>query len=59
MNTFLKGRVPVEANETGWMVGARQGGKRAARLENGTQKAMDVGVHGVAETALLVPRNGY
>ena len=59
MSTFLKGRVPVESNETGWMVGARQGGKSAARLENGAQKAMDVGVQNAAETALIVPRKGY
>ena len=34
MNTFLKGRVPVDSNETGWMVGGTTRRKSAARLEN-------------------------
>ena len=59
MNTFLKGRVPVESNETRWMVRGTTRRKSAARLEKGTQKTMDVGVHDVAETALPVPRKGY
>ena len=58
MNTFLKGRVPVESNETRWMVGCRTGRETAARVENGTQKTMDV-VHDAAETAFPVSRKGY
>ena len=58
MNTFLKGRVLVDSNETQWMVGGTTRRKPAARLENGAQKAMDVGVHDAAGTVLPVPREG-
>ena len=52
MNTSLKGCVQVESNETRWMVGGTTGGKKASRLENGAQQAMDVGVQDVVVVGL-------
>ena len=54
----MKGCVLVDSNETRWMVGGTTRRKSAARLENETRKAMNVGGHDAAKTALPVPRKG-
>ena len=58
MNTLLKECVQVESSETRWMAGGTTGRKSASAMENGAQKAVDVGVQDVVETALILPLKG-